>query len=227
MYIFQKTRLKFLWMAISVAFTCLILASSTNYFLPGPTPNFLVQKGELRFQTLWRCAFNCHVIASCACLAVGPFLMIPRLVRFKRLHILLGYVYFNAILWIAAPTGLIISPAANGGWLSATGFFVTGVLWWITTWLGYSEIRKGNLPSHICWMVRSYSIALSAIWFRILQTAFDVAGSDPINGYILSVWGSLLISFWFSETCVARHYPGELLPLRFSIFSYLAKGKMT
>ena len=205
--------------------------NAVGYFSAGPTPSFLLEKGELRNHPLWTTAFYFHVAAAVVCLSVGPLLMVSRLVRSKRwrgreIHTVLGYVYLNAVLWVAAPMGLIISPVSKGGALAAAGFIVTGILWWYTTWRGYTAIRGGDTRGHICFMVRSYAIALSAIAFRIIQVALSVV-LDNYPNYIASVWLSLLVSVWLSEACIARHFPDQCV-LRWSIFSFrnLSQGKV-
>ena len=130
--------------------------------------------------------------------------MIMRLIRLRRFHAAVGYVYLNAVLWIAAPTGLIISPASKGGSIAAAGFLVTGLLWWYTTWMGYRTIRVKKRGAHVTWMIRSYSIALSAVWFRAIQIllAAGIPSIDNTTIYIASVWLSLLASLLISEASI-------------------------
>lgn len=205
MYLFSKSRLKVIWVLITIWVSALILMNASIYFRSGPTPIFLLEKGDLRFDSLWRTAFFFHVIGACVCLAIGPLLMIRRLIRYQRLHAVLGYTYVNAVIWVAGPTGMIISPTAKGGALAALGFLVTGLFWWLSTWLGYRAIKKNEMTSHIRWMVRSYSIALTAVWFRIIQIGLSFAFNNT-SSYIAAVWLSLLVSIWVSETCISRHF---------------------
>ncbi|NND96467.1 MAG: DUF2306 domain-containing protein [Pirellulaceae bacterium] len=209
MFIFSKTYLRSVWVAITVVGTVSIWISATTYFRPGPTPLFLLEKGDLQDNVFWRTAFYFHVIGSCLCLAAGPLLMIGRLIRWRSFHRVVGYFYLNSVLWVAAPCGLMISPNAKAGQMAAAGFLLTGVLWWTTTWLAYRSIRGGDLSSHIRWAVRSYAIALSAIAFRFIQLALsqNIFGfqMDHDSNYIASVWLSLIVSVWISETCISRH----------------------
>lgn len=205
MYLFSKSRLKYVWAMIALWVSWLILVNTSIYFEKGPTPIFLLEKGDLRHWPLWRTAFYIHIASACVCLAVGPLLMVRRLIRVKRFHAMIGYVYLNVVLWLAAPFGLFISFHAKGGPISSLGFVATGVLWWGSSWLGYRTIRKGDLQSHICWMLRSYSIALSAVWFRLVQYGLSLC-VDATVAYVASVWLSLLLSVWFSEACIHRHF---------------------
>ena len=212
MYLFSNRRFKTLWSLVAILVTALIVTNATIYFRNVPTPNFLLEKGELRYHPLWRTAFYFHIVGACVCLATGPLLMFRRLIQYRRFHAILGYTYLNSVLWVAGPTGLMISIVANGGLISALGFILTGVFWWLSTWLGYRAIKKDRLAQHIAWMVRSYSISLSAVWFRLIQLALSFVLNDN-DSYVASVWLSLLVSVRISESCIARFLPNQkLLP---------------
>lgn len=206
MFIFAKSRLKWIWVSLTLIISCLTLFNAAAFFSSGPTHNFLVEKGELRFMPLWTTAIYFHIVSSCVCLATGPLLMLPKLIRLRRLHAVLGYAYLNAVLWISVPTGLLISINAKGGWPSSLGFALTGVLWWWATWAGYRAIVRNELVTHICWMVRSYALALSAVAFRVVQQLMAFGPLSDTTNYVISIWVSLLISLWISETCIKRHF---------------------
>ena len=86
----------------------------------------------------------------------------------------------------------------------SAGFLVTGLLWWYTTWRGYRTIRVKKTGAHVTWMIRSYSIALSAVWFRAIQIllAAGIPSIDNTTIYIASVWLSLLASLLISEASI-------------------------
>ena len=124
-----------------------------------------------------------------------------------RWHRWLGYVYVNAVLWMAAPSGLVLAMFAKGGLAGTLGFTVAGSLWWWSTWCGYREIRAGDLPAHIRSMVRSYAWALSAPAFRAIQTAFYFVGLADEPNYVVSLWLSIAASIWLAEMFVRRRRP--------------------
>ena len=76
--------------------------------------------------------------------------MVMRLIQTRRFHSFIGYIYLNTVLWIAAPTGLLISSASKGGFWAATGFLITGIYWWISTWLGYQTIQSADRKRPRC-----------------------------------------------------------------------------
>ena len=207
MIIFDKSRFKWVWIAITLVISWLTLVNVVSYFGTGPTQVFLIEKGELRWMPLWSTAFYFHIVSSSVCLALGPLLMIPKLVRYRRLHAIMGYAYLNSVLWVSVPSGLVLSVYAKGGLPSMLGFALTGGLWWAATWLGYRAIRNRNIRSHVCWMIRSYALALSAVVFRVVQQLVAFTPCPNTTNYIFSIWLSLFISLWISESCIRRRFP--------------------
>jgi uncharacterized membrane protein len=194
------------WTAVTFVICGLVLVNNVVYFDRGPTPRFLLEKGHLAENSLWLAAFYFHVVGASVCLAVGFPLMFPSWTRrHPAWHRRLGHVYTNAVLWMAAPAGLLMAPVAKGGWWGATGFALLAALWWQTTWSGYRAIRNGNLATHVQGMVRSYSLALSAPLFRVFQALLFVCGLDDSTNYIFSLWLSIAASLWLSESFLHRN----------------------
>ena len=53
MIVFEKSRLKWVWVTVTLVITWLTLLSVVAYFGGGPTRLFLIEKGELRCMRLW------------------------------------------------------------------------------------------------------------------------------------------------------------------------------
>ena len=204
MVLFSKSRFYWIWLLVTISMSWVTIINIRIYFLEDVTPVFLFEKGALRHWAVWRTALYFHIVGAGLCLATGLPLMFKQLLRFKLLHRILGYVYLNSVLWVAAPAGLIMAPFAKGGFLGALGFILTGVPWWITTWLGYRAIRRREIEPHIRWMIRSFSLALSAIWFRLIHYSLMQFGLEAQTNYILSIWLSLGVSLLTAEICIVR-----------------------
>ncbi len=204
MYLYRRLRWPIIGVMITVVLATLLLADMSRYvawWLGGDEPVFVVEKRPYSHSPVWRAAFALHIAGAGTCLIAGFPLFFPATLRRPKIHRLLGYIYLNSVLWLAAPFGLLISPVAKGGFPAAAGFLVTGIAWWIATWLGYRRIVQGDVAAHVSWMVRSYSIALSAIWFRVLHIVLNMCGMEPLENYIASIWASLLASLILSEWC--------------------------
>lgn len=199
------------WTWLTVVACAAILVSNTVYLDASATPRFFLEKGQWAHQSWWLAAFYFHIVGASVCLAAGTPLMFPAWTRKHRAwHRRLGYVYINAVLWMAAPAGVAMSFVAKGGWWGTTAFALAGILWWYSTWSGYRAIRRGDLPGHIRSMVRSYSWALSAPAFRIIQAALFACGLDDATNYIVSLWLSIAVSVWLAESFLYRGRRGAL-----------------
>src|SRR5215218_1873386 len=130
-----------IWSLLTVAACALTLLSNTIYLNNTATPRFLLEKGDWASNPWWLTAFYFHVVGASVCLFAGTPLMFPAMTRrYPAWHRRLGYMYFNAVLWMAAPSGLALSVVAKGGAWSTAGFAIAAWLWWYTTWTGYIAI---------------------------------------------------------------------------------------
>jgi hypothetical protein len=205
MLLFSDRRGAACWTVLTVAACAILLLSNSIYFDGGATPRFLLEKGRLAHHPWWLAAFYFHVVGASICLAAGTPLMFPQWTsRNPGWHRLLGYVYLNAVLWVAAPTGTAMALTAKGGAWGTAGFALAGVLWWHSTWTGYQAIRRRDIAAHIRAMVRSYSWALSAPAFRIIQAALFLCGIGHELNYIVSLWLSIAASVWLAESFLRR-----------------------
>ncbi|MCD0463131.1 DUF2306 domain-containing protein [Roseiconus lacunae] len=204
MLLFASFRFRSCWTVLFLLGSAGIVVSLWAYFDNDRTATFLLEKGPLRHDAFWQTAFYLHLVSSTVCLLSGPALMFRRLIRHRRFHRWIGYLHLNSVLWMAAPTGLMLSVNAKGGVLSAIGFAITGMLWWLATWQGYRSARGCRYAEHAKWMIRSYSLALGAVWFRLLQIAMAY-GIPILTGketYVASVWLSLVASLLVAESSV-------------------------
>ena len=205
MLIFAPWRGARIWTVATVIAAAGILFSSLLYVGAGETPRFLLDKGHWAEQPWWLATFYCHVIAASLSLLIGIPLMIPAWTRrHPAWHRLFGSTYVNAVLWMAAPTGLVLSLTATGGLLGTLGFSLASVLWWHWTWSGYRAIRRGDLPTHVAAMARSFAFAMSAPAFRLIQLVLAPTPLPDDAVYLASLWMSVAVSIVLGETCAAH-----------------------
>jgi hypothetical protein len=206
MYLFKNSRFAVVWTIVTIGLGGLLIYNSSDYFQTEFVPAFLIEKAEIAQGRIWSAAFYFHIVSSCIVLAIGAALFFTSLLRYRRIHVVFGYTYVNLVLWVAAPTGLIMSPYSKGGFWAAVGFAVTGLAWWWSTWQGYQAIRVKRMNKHIAWMVRSWCLSLSAISFRVIHIGIAFMGVDPTLNYVWSIWLSLGINLLFAEWFVARNF---------------------
>ena len=194
------------WAAV-VALSALIVVNSLPYFSLRTNFAFLVERGALVRETAWRACFYAHVFGGLVCLATGPFLVWGALLRRATwLHRVLGRAYVMAVLGCGGPAGMYLALRARGGAAGVLGFLVLGVLWIATTARGVQLVLRGEIAAHRRWMLRSYAVALSAVFFRVLFVALPLAGVGGDASYVVSLWASLAVSVFAGEV-LARGWP--------------------
>lgn len=209
MILFSRLSAKHWWTAGTVVACALLLWTNTVYLDVSAPPRFLLEKGVWAHEPWWLAAFYFHVVGASICLASGVPLMFPAWTKkHPRWHRGLGCLYFNAVLWMAAPAGLLLAIVAKGGVWGVAGFLLAGLLWWQATWCGYRAIRRGDVQQHIRWMIRSFAWALSAPAFRIIQVALYLVGLDNATNYLVSLWLSIVVSVWLAESYLWRSRRG-------------------
>jgi hypothetical protein len=200
MILYQGLRGAKLWTALTVLACAFILLSNVVYLEGEATPRFLLEKGAWATKSWWLATFYFHVTGASICLVAGTPLMFPAWTRkHPAWHRVLGYVYLNSVLWMSAPTGMVLALTAKGGVWGSSGFLLAGAAWWYTTWVGYQAIRQRDLDRHVQAMVRSYTWALSAPAFRVAQAALFLTGLDDRLNYVVSLWLSIAASVWLAE----------------------------
>jgi len=195
------------WLAVAatLGLSGIIVVNSAPYFTFRTDLEFLIEKAPLSSEKVWRCCFYTHVLGGIVCLVTAPFLFWDRLrERFPGLHRRLGRIYGTAVLGCAGPAGIFLAVYAKGGLAGQSAFLILGLLWWGVTARGVQTIVAGRAAAHRRWMIRSYSLALSAVTFRVYHLAFFWAGLANEPNYVLSLWLSLATSLIGGEIFLRR-----------------------
>ena len=200
------------WIVASVclALSGLIVVNSFGYFASRSPHAFLVEKGPIARDPLWKACFYLHVAGGIVCIVLAPLLLWNGLRRGSmRLHRRLGRGYAVAALGWAGPTGLYLALFAKGGLPGQLGFLTLGVLWYGATVLGVRAVGARRIDEHVRWMLRSYALILSAVFFRMLHVGFYLASVADEPNYVLSTWLSTGLSLWVGEWMVLRFSSSE------------------
>lgn len=164
---------------------------------------FLLTKLGIIHKDLWRWSFYLHITSSLFVITVGFLQFIPALLkRYPKLHRTCGKVYVILVLFLSAPSGLVMGFYANGGMWAKISFVTISILWWVFTLWSYLAVRNGKIQQHIAWMVRSYALTLSALTLRTYVLLLPLLHLDlsAKNQYVLVAWLSwipnLLLAEW-------------------------------
>ena len=150
-------------------FFSLMVKLTIPYFSFKSDVNFLLTKPKVIHNIYWKIAFYFHITFSLFVLLFGALQFIEKIpLKTTKFHKLFGKIYLYLVLIICAPSGLVLAIYANGGIFSKLSFMITSLLWWIFTYVAIIKIKKQNYNQHRNYMIRSYSLTLSAISLRLL-----------------------------------------------------------
>lgn len=146
----------------------------------------------------YKFAFFSHVFSSIIVIIFGlPQFSNYIRKHFSKFHKLSGKVYILLILFIASPSGLVMSYYANGGIISKISFILLSILWFIFTYKAYKYIKINNWKKHRNYMLRSYALTLSAISLRLFKwgivSMFELAPLDTYKIVSIIGWTTNLI----------------------------------
>jgi hypothetical protein len=136
----------------------------------------------------------------------------------KAIHIWMGKIYVVVVLVLGAPTGLYMSFFAKGSFWERILFMFMAMYWFYTTTRGLQAIKVKNVLSHKNWMIRSYSMAMTAVTFRLYHIFFYYFGMDHLHNYEISLWISVLGNMLVAEYFIFRRSRSYLKTLSIKIF---------
>lgn len=162
--------------------------------------DFLATKQNVYHIDYWRYAFYIHVFTSVFVLAAG-FTQFNKAFFVQGWHRKLGMLYILTVLFLSAPTGLVMGLHANGGLGAKASFVLLSTVWFVTTLLALVTAKKKKFIEHGEWMLYSYALALSAISLRLMALGFDLFQIHvrPQEVYVTIAWLS-----WVPNLLVAH-----------------------
>lgn len=182
----------------------LMLKLTLPYFSFEYDVDFLLTKQAVLHLDIWRWSFYLHISTSLFVLLFAVFQFVkPFQVRFPQWHRWLGKVYVFLVLFISAPSGLVMGFYANGGIWAKVSFVSASLLWWLFTYMAYRKIKNRNIKGHIAFIVRSYALTLSAISLRtyvlVLPHFFILHAKEM---YVLVAWLSWVPNLLLAEILI-------------------------
>lgn len=156
----------------------------------------------------YRLAFFVHVFSSLFVLPALYTQFSRKLrTRYKQWHKNMGWLYVIVTVFLAGPTGFIIGLYANGGLSSRLAFCSLAILWEVFTLLAMLRILQKNVRAHEKWMIRSYSLALSAItlraWKYVLVILFH---PKPMDVYRIVAWLGWVLNLVIAELIIWKKF---------------------
>jgi hypothetical protein len=192
------------WVPVA-AFSLLLIYNTLPYFSFRKDFSFIEERNFLFQSSFYNACFYIHIAAGSLCIAAA-LIQFSRYVlkKSKAIHRFSGKIYVAVVLFLGAPTGLFMSFFAKGSFWERSLFMFMAGWWFITTLYGLSTIHKRNVIAHKVWMMRSYSMAMTAVTFRVYHIVFYLLGWGHLENYELSLWISVIGNMLFAEYIIYR-----------------------
>lgn len=152
--------------------------------------------------------FIVHVTSGGIALAIGAFQFWPRWrSRHPRLHRGVGLIYVGSVI-LSAIASFPVAWTSFAGPAANSGLSILGALWLIATIIAFVAILKGRFNDHWRWMVRSYSLALVAVSFRLALILHEptqlLTGLSFIQHFAISIWLATVSNLLMGEVILCR-----------------------
>jgi hypothetical protein len=189
------------WVPV-IFFSLLLVRNTIPYYFFSQTFSFIEERAILFDKPLYYWSFYFHIGAGMFCISAALLQFSTAIIKKRRkIHVWSGKIYVFVVLLIGAPTGLYMSFFAKGSFWERGLFLFMAVYWFITTWWGLKTIKEKNVVAHKIWMIRSYSMAMTAVSFRIYHLVFYVLDWGHLENYEISLWisvlGNMLVAEYF------------------------------
>ena len=115
--------------------------------------------------------------------------------------------------------GLYIAQHASEGWITRLGFSLLAVLWLYSTIRALIHVRRGDIPRHQIWMLRSYALTLAAVTLRLYLGPMMAFGVEFSTAYKIVAWACWIPNLMIVELFFTKKLrePGLKEPVRSEI----------
>lgn len=188
----------FFWLPVAF-FSLLLIRNTIPYFNFSQKFSFIQERAVLFLRPTYKLSFYIHIFAGMLCIGTA-FLQFSSYILRKRkaIHIWSGRVYVMVVLLLGAPTGLYMSFFAKGSGAERGLFMFMALSWFFFTLKGFTTILQKNVLAHKAWMIRSYTMAMTAITFRVYYIILYLFNVALTKNYEISLWisvvGNLLVA---------------------------------
>ncbi len=192
------------WLPI-VSFSLLLVKNTLPYFSFSHEFSFIRERALLFLSPVYSYSFYTHIFAGMCCIIAALTQFSSYILKRRRaIHVYMGKLYVFVVIFIGAPTGMYMSFFAKGSVFERSLFMFMAAYWFYTTLKGLQAIKSRNIISHKNWMIRSYSMAMTAVTFRIYHIFFYYFGVDHLHNYEVSLWISVLGNMLVAEYFIYR-----------------------
>ncbi|MBL7727662.1 MAG: DUF2306 domain-containing protein [Dinghuibacter sp.] len=192
------------WLPVTF-FSLLLVYNTIPYFSFSTDFSFIEERIILFAKPLYSWCFYIHIFAGMWCITTALLQFSSWILKKrKKIHIWSGKIYVFVVLILGAPTGMYMSFFAKGTLAERLLFMFMAIVWFVTTVRGLQAVHEKNIISHKNWMIRSYTMAMTAVTFRIYHIIFYLLGWDHSDNYEISLWISVVGNILAAEYLIWR-----------------------
>jgi hypothetical protein len=192
------------WVPVTF-FSLLLVKNTLPYFSFSQQFEFIEERAVLFLKPIYKASFYLHIFAGMFCITAALTQFSSYILKKRKaIHVWMGKIYVVVVIVLGAPTGLYMSFFAKGSFLERGLFMFMAIFWLYTTIKGLQTIKQRNVLAHKNWMIRSYSMAMTAVTFRIYHILFYYYGVDHLQNYEISLWISVLGNMFIAEYIIYR-----------------------
>jgi len=187
---------------VGVFFAMVMTSNTLPYFDFDSRKDFLgTKKFAVTSRLIFKIGFYTHISSALLVWLAGIPQFWPKLIlKYPKWHRSLGKIYVFGILFLAAPSGLILAKFANGGLSAQVGFMLQCLVWWFLTLKAFLYIKEGDIAHHVRYMIKSLAVTYAAFSLRtesyVMYQFFD---TKPIETYLTVVWLSWVGNLFLAE----------------------------
>lgn len=201
--------LVFFWLPVAF-FSLLLINNTIPYFSFSNRFSFIQERAVLFLQPVYKTSFYVHIFAGMFCIGTALFQFSSYILKKRKaIHVWSGRVYVTVVLLLGAPTGLYMSFFAKGSGAEKGLFMFMALAWFYFTLKGFTSILQKNVLAHKFWMVRSYTMAMTAVTFRVYYLILYLLDVELTTNYEISLWISVMGNLLVAELLIfrrAKHY---------------------
>lgn len=205
----QFTVFVFFWLPV-IFFSLLLIRNTLPYFSFSTAFSFIQERAVLFLQPAYKVSFYIHIFAGMFCIGTALLQFSSYLLKKrKQIHIWSGRVYVLVVLLLGAPTGLYMSFFAKGSVAERGLFMFMALTWFFFTLKGFTTVLQKNILAHKIWMIRSYTMAMTAVTFRVYYLILYLFDVELTQNYAISLWMSVVGNLIIAECIIwqrTKHY---------------------
>lgn len=173
--------------------TVAVVLNYRDYLPPNFESDFL-QDREHYFWKGYHWAFYTHLASGPLSLILGMILISDRFrLRFPKWHRYFGRIQAVNVLFLVAPSGLLMAYRAMTGPIAAVGFAMLAIATAACMAMGWRTAVQRRFAEHRFWMQRCFVLLCSAVVVRIIGGLLTVIDYGPAWPYQAAAWGSWLV----------------------------------